>query len=123
MRYAIVDANGIVQNLIEWDGVSNWSPPVNMTAQLAPNMVVVNPGWAWNNGAPINPNPPPVPPTPPAPPDMSLLANHAPAIQALASAIVTTSPTPAIAAVQLQNAFASAWKALPAAVISTNPNV
>ena|ERR1035437_8021261 len=27
MRYAIVDENGLIVNCVEWDGVSDWSPP------------------------------------------------------------------------------------------------
>ena len=33
-RYAVIDAENIVQNLIEWDGVAEWSPPDGQTALL-----------------------------------------------------------------------------------------
>ena len=26
-RYAVIDADNIVQNVVEWDGVAKWSPP------------------------------------------------------------------------------------------------
>ena len=33
-RYAVIDAENIVQNVIEWDGVAEWSPPDGQTALL-----------------------------------------------------------------------------------------
>jgi len=32
MRYYIVDQKGEIVNVIEWDGVSPWSPPAGCTA-------------------------------------------------------------------------------------------
>ena len=33
-RYAVIDANNIVQNICIWDGVTEWSPPEGQTAVL-----------------------------------------------------------------------------------------
>jgi len=33
-RYAVIDADNIVQNVIEWDGVAEWSPLDGQTALL-----------------------------------------------------------------------------------------
>ena len=35
-RYALVDAGGLVINIIEWDGAAEWSPPEGLTAVEAP---------------------------------------------------------------------------------------
>ena len=52
--------------------------------------------------------------------DMSVIDNHAPAIQALMLAVAAANPT--LTATQLRAAFAAAWKALPAAQ-TTNSTV
>jgi hypothetical protein len=60
--YAVV-VSGMIQNLIEWDGVSQWTPPQG--ALVAVCAVACGSGWTWNNGNPINPNPPPALQPPP----------------------------------------------------------
>jgi hypothetical protein len=32
MNYAIIDSTGLVVNVIEWDGIKPWQPPVDHTA-------------------------------------------------------------------------------------------
>ena len=32
MRYIIIDADGLITNAIEWDGVTEWAPPEGCTA-------------------------------------------------------------------------------------------
>lgn len=32
MRYIIIDADGLITNAIEWDGVAEWAPPEGSTA-------------------------------------------------------------------------------------------
>ena len=32
MRYIIIDADGLITNAIEWDGVTEWAPPEGSTA-------------------------------------------------------------------------------------------
>ena len=34
-RYIIIDAEGLIVNAVEWDGVANWSPPEASTATLS----------------------------------------------------------------------------------------
>lgn len=60
MTYAMVQ-NGVVVNVIEWDGVTPYTPPegCELFAWSGP----VNIGWAWVDGAPIDPTPPPAEPT------------------------------------------------------------
>jgi hypothetical protein len=121
-QYAVV-ANNVVVNLVEWDGVSAWSPPAGTTASPTSG-APVSIGWLWNAGVPTDPNPPPavvVTQTQQAAPvDMSVIDNHAPAIQALMLAVAAANPT--LTATQLRAAFAAAWKALPAAQ-TTNSTV
>lgn len=32
MKYIIIDADGLITNVIEWDGEAEWSPPEGQTA-------------------------------------------------------------------------------------------
>jgi len=116
--YAVV-ANNVIVNLVEWDGVSASSLPTGQT-QFPTNGVACSIGWTWNNGSPVNPNPPPVVVVTQQQADMSVIDNHAPAIQALMLAVAAANPT--LTASQLRAAFAAAWKALPAAQ-TTNSTV
>jgi hypothetical protein len=59
VRYALI-RDGVVTNLIEWDGASQWAPPAGEIAQPFANGAV-NPGWLWNDGNPVDPNPHPDP--------------------------------------------------------------
>lgn len=52
-RYALVDADGLVVNVIEWDGVSDWSPPESLTCLEADEAVSI--GWTRQNGAWVGP--------------------------------------------------------------------
>jgi len=65
MNYAMVQ-NGVVVNIIDWDGTAPYTPPegCELHAWDGP----VNIGWAWVDGAPVDPNPPPPPPEPVEPP-------------------------------------------------------
>lgn len=49
-RYAIVDADGNVENITEWDGESQWSPPSGMTAVLCENEPDAERGGTYING-------------------------------------------------------------------------
>jgi hypothetical protein len=64
MNYCMVQ-NGTVVNLIDWDGVTPYTPPEG--CELHEWEGPVNIGWLWVDGAPVDPNPPPPPPEPPAP--------------------------------------------------------
>lgn len=65
MRYAIV-RNGIVENLTEWDGnAETWHPPEGAKAEAFPEGAV-SIGWTWNDGTPVDPNPPAAPKPQPA---------------------------------------------------------
>lgn len=63
MKYAVV-RNGVVENLVEWDGIAEWEPPAG--TKVYPFSGPVSIGWNWNGGAPVNPAPPPAP-SPPVP--------------------------------------------------------
>lgn len=56
-KYAIVDQNGFVSNMIIWDEASQWSPPEGMSMVKAEE-VFCDIGWKYENGAFVNPNPP-----------------------------------------------------------------
>lgn len=55
MKYAVIQ-NGVITNFVEWDGASPWTPPTSAT--VAPFSGTGDIGWLWNNGTPVNPNPP-----------------------------------------------------------------
>lgn len=46
-RYAVIDENGVVQNVIEWDGIAQWEPPKGCT--LKPHEQVGR-GDLWHEG-------------------------------------------------------------------------
>lgn len=54
MRYVIIKA-GIVENVVEWDGKSDWAPPADTSMRIFDG--VVSPGWLWNDGNPVDPAP------------------------------------------------------------------
>lgn len=56
-RYAIVDDDGLVVNVTEWDGTSSWEPPVGTTAIPDPSGQVAI-GWTYANGVFTAPPPP-----------------------------------------------------------------
>jgi hypothetical protein len=45
--YAIV-ANGVVTNVVLWDGVSEWTPPTGSTANLLPADSQVSVGYTFD---------------------------------------------------------------------------
>lgn len=47
--YAVVE-NGIVTNLVEWDGESEWTPPSGSTDVLVPTNTFVDLGYSYSNG-------------------------------------------------------------------------
>lgn len=106
MRHAII-REGIVKNVCEWDGdIRKWSPPEGATVRAFPTGKI-SPGWQWNNGAPIDPTPPP-----PVvlPIDKSDLDNIEKAIKAaLLVCAAWNGKTPG----QAKAAFKAAWDALP----------
>jgi hypothetical protein len=61
MTYCMVQ-NAIVVNIIDWDGVTPYTPPEG--CDLYPWDGPVSIGWDWVDGAPVDPNPPPPPPPP-----------------------------------------------------------
>ena len=58
MNYAMVQ-NGVVVNVIDWDGVAPYAPPEGCELYVWEGPVSI--GWAWVDGAPVDPNPPPEP--------------------------------------------------------------
>lgn len=63
-RYALVDGGNQVQQVVEWDGSTNWAPPAGLTAKPAASAGI---GYTFlpdtNTFAA-----PPAPPAPPEPP-------------------------------------------------------
>lgn len=47
-RYALVQADGLVANVVEWDGVEPWTPPEDLTPVEA--TAEVCPGWRLDDG-------------------------------------------------------------------------
>lgn len=56
-RYAIVNSDSIVENIIVWDGASPWSPPENKIL-VSVEEKVCNIGWKHDNGDFFDLNPP-----------------------------------------------------------------
>ena len=46
-RYAIVDSNNKVDNIVIWDEASQWSPPEGMSMVKAEDMLC-DLGWTYN---------------------------------------------------------------------------
>lgn len=46
-KYAVIDGNGLVVNLVDWDGVSAWAPPEGCTAVQT---TMAGPGWSFADG-------------------------------------------------------------------------
>lgn len=61
MNYAMVQS-GIIINVIEWDGSSSFAPPSGCELHQWSGRMDI--GWAWVNGEPVDPNPPPPPSVP-----------------------------------------------------------
>lgn len=54
MGYAIVDYTGLVINIIEWDGTSDWAPPDGQQAVPLTNNGGI--GWTFADGQFIAPS-------------------------------------------------------------------
>ena len=63
-RYAIINSNGLVDNIILWDEASQWSPPEGMT-MVKVEEVRCDIGWKYENEVFTDPTPPPEPATDP----------------------------------------------------------
>jgi hypothetical protein len=62
MTYAMV-RDGVVVNVIDWDGVTPYTPPEGCELHAWEGPVSI--GWTWVDGAPVDPNPLPEPAEPP----------------------------------------------------------
>lgn len=58
MNYCIVQ-NGVVVNVIDWDGVTPYTPPEGCELYRWEGPVGI--GWLWVDGHPVDPNPRPRP--------------------------------------------------------------
>jgi len=56
--YAMVQG-GTVINVVVWDGATPYAPPEGCALHACDGPVGI--GWAWVDGAPVDPNPPPLP--------------------------------------------------------------
>jgi hypothetical protein len=56
-RYAIIDLNGLVDNIILWDEASQWSPPEGMTMVKVED-TLCDIGWKYENEVFTNSTPP-----------------------------------------------------------------
>lgn len=45
-RYAVLDAQGVTTNIIEWNGSDDWWPPADHTVRACPDNV--GKGWTWS---------------------------------------------------------------------------
>lgn len=55
-RWAVI-SDGIVKNIVAWDGESNWSPPNESDLVIEIYDLPVAIGWTYNGSEFINPNP------------------------------------------------------------------
>lgn len=58
-KHAIIGANQIVENIVLWDGVSEWAPPKDKILIDVEN-IRCGIGWNYENGMFIEPPRPPV---------------------------------------------------------------
>lgn len=56
-KYAVVNTDNIVENIIVWDEASAWSPPEGRIIVKAEE-ILCDIGWKHENGVFTNPNPP-----------------------------------------------------------------
>ncbi len=59
--YAVVDGTGLITNIIEWDGESEWTPPEGNTSVLCGNDTECIIGGFYQNGAFTPPPKPEIP--------------------------------------------------------------
>jgi len=60
--WALIDAAGLVENVISWDGTTQWSPPDGFLC-IEVTGTEVGPGWTYVDGIfypPVEPEPVPV---------------------------------------------------------------
>jgi len=64
MRYIIIDADGLITNACEWDGVAEWAPPEGSTAVQVDDLGIIG-GTCFDGvyAPPPTPEPVPVAPT------------------------------------------------------------
>jgi hypothetical protein len=58
MNYAIVE-NGVVTNVVDWDGITPWVPPAGSTAVIIPDGSYAGIGSSYSNGVFGEPPQPP----------------------------------------------------------------
>ena len=59
MRYALINADGLVVNAIVWDGQTEYTAPDGLTLIKVPDGVGAGPGWTYNGTDWIAPPPEP----------------------------------------------------------------
>jgi hypothetical protein len=55
-RYALINSQNIVENIVSWDGVSEWTPPENMICLNVEN-ISCDIGSTYNGSIFIKPKP------------------------------------------------------------------
>lgn len=97
MNYAVInEETGLVENVILWDGETEWAPSEGLAA-IQSNIAQI--GWTYGNGEFVAPEPPaPIPPTP----EEVLATNAAKRDALLAQATLAIAPLQD--AVDLENA-------------------
>ena len=48
MRYALINADGLVVNAIVWDGQTDYTPADGLTVVAVPDDVGAGPGWTYD---------------------------------------------------------------------------
>jgi len=56
IMYYLLVKDGIIENAIDYDGVSPYTPPDG--CELVTTDEFFSIGWAWVDGHPVDPNPP-----------------------------------------------------------------
>jgi hypothetical protein len=57
MKYALVDADGLVVNAIVWDGETEYNAPDGLTVVAVPDGQPCGPGWTYDGSDWIAPPP------------------------------------------------------------------
>jgi len=57
MRYALINADGLVVNAIVWDGQTEYSAADGLTVVAVPDGVGAGPGWTYDGSDWIAPPP------------------------------------------------------------------
>jgi len=46
MKHVVIDSEGLITNIVLWDGDDSWQPPENCTTFALPEDAIIGIGWS-----------------------------------------------------------------------------